>query len=153
MFSWLGYIEQIMICPNTSKPNILYGFISSCLVCAFLLVGLWKFYLFFPELQKQSHIELKSKKYCPRAKIMFSRYPDFVLLRYDVILKARDPVATQNVIRETHSSLFQASRQWRAVRLRAGKILLFALSPRSKRLEQARLPGAGAHCFLIRIWT
>ena len=85
---------------------------------------------------------------------MFSRYPDFVLLRYDVILKARDPVATQNVIRETHSSLFQASRQWRAVRnKRAGKIHLFALSPLSKRLEQARLSGAGAHCFLIRRWT
>ena len=64
---------------------------------------------------------------------MFSRYPDFVLLRYDVLLKARDPVATQNVIRETHSSLFQASRQWRAVRnKRAGKIHLLALSPRSK---------------------
>ena len=42
---------------------------------------------------------------------MFSRYPDFVLLRYDVILKARDSVVTQNVIRETHPSLFQASRQ------------------------------------------
>ena len=85
---------------------------------------------------------------------MFSRYPHFVLLRYDVILKARDPVATQNVIRETHSSLFQASRQWRAVRKkRAGKIHLFALSPRSKRLEQSRPPGAGARCFLIRRWT
>ena len=56
---------------------------------------------------------------------MFSRYPDFVFLRYDVILKARDPVVTENVIRETHSSLFQASRQWRAVRIkRAGKIHL-----------------------------
>ena len=41
---------------------------------------------------------------------MFSGYPDFVLLRYDVILKARNPVVTENVIRETHSSLFQASR-------------------------------------------
>ena len=153
MFSWLGYIEQIMICPNTSEPNILYGSISSCLVCAFL-VWLWKFYLFFPELQKQSHIGLKSEKYCLRGKIMFSWYPDFVLLRYDVILKARDPVVTQNVIRETHCSLFQASRQWRVVRnKRAGKIHLFALSPRSKRLEQARLPGAGALCFLIRRWT
>ena len=55
---------------------------------------------------------------------MFSRYPDFVLLRYDVILKARDPVVTENVIRETHSSLFQASRQWRAVRIkRVGKYI------------------------------
>ena len=42
---------------------------------------------------------------------MFSRYPDFVLLRYGVILKARDPVVTQNEIRESHGSLFQASRQ------------------------------------------
>ena len=25
LISWLGYIEQIMICPNTSKPNILYS--------------------------------------------------------------------------------------------------------------------------------
>ena len=84
---------------------------------------------------------------------MFSRYPDFVLLRYHVILKARDPVVTENVIRETHSSLFQASRQWKAVRIkRAGKIHLFELSTRSKRLEQATLPGAGALCFLIRRW-
>ena len=102
----------------------------------------------------QSRIGLKSEKYFPRGKIMFSWYPDFVLLRYDVILKARDPVVTQNVIRETHNSLFQASRQWRAVRIkRVGKIHLFALSPRSERLEQARLPGAGALCFLIRRWT
>ena len=51
-----------------------------------------------------------------------------MLLRYDVILKVRNPVVTENVIRETHNSLFQASRQWRAVRIkRAGKINLFAL--------------------------
>ena len=25
LISWLGYMEQIMICPNTSKPNILYS--------------------------------------------------------------------------------------------------------------------------------
>lgn len=154
MFSWLGYIEKILICPNTSKPNIPYGFISSCLVCAFFLVWLRKFYLFFPGLQKQSRIGLKSEKYCPRGKLMFSRYPDFVLLRYDVILKARDPVVTQNVIRESHSSLVQASRQWREVRIKgAGKIHLFALSPRSKRLKQARLPGASALSFLTRRWA
>ena len=154
MFSWLGYIEQIMICPNTSKPDIRYGFIFTCLVCAFFWYDYGNFFLFFLRLQKQSRIGLKSEKYCPRGKIMFSRYPDLVLLRYDVILKALDPVVTENVIRETHSSLCQASRQWRAVRSkRAGEIHLLALSPRSKRLEQARLPGAGALCFLIRRWA
>ena len=25
LISWLGYIEQIIICPNTSRPNILYS--------------------------------------------------------------------------------------------------------------------------------
>ena len=24
LISWLGYIEQIIICPNTSRPNIVY---------------------------------------------------------------------------------------------------------------------------------
>ena len=57
---------------------------------------------------------------------MFSRYPDFVLLRYDVILKARDPFVTENVIRETHSNLFQASRQWRAVRIKVVRSYLYA---------------------------
>ena len=25
LISWLGYIEQIIICPNTSRPSILYS--------------------------------------------------------------------------------------------------------------------------------
>ena len=60
---------------------------------------------------------------------MFSRYPDFLLLRYDVILKARDPVVTENVIRETHSSLFQASRQWRAVRIKRAEKYICSRCP------------------------
>ena len=87
------------------------------------------FFLFFPGLQKQSRIGLKSEKYCPRGKIMFSRYPDFVLLRYDVILKARDPVVTENVIRETHRSLFQTSSQWRAVRIKRAEKYICSRCP------------------------
>ena len=70
-----------MICPNTSMPNILYGFISSCLVCAFFGMIMEIFSCSF--LQKQSRIGLKSEKYCPRGKIMFSRYPD--LCCYDMM--------------------------------------------------------------------
>ena len=72
-----------MICPNTSKPNILYGFISSCLVCASFWYYYGNLFLFFPGLQKQSRIGLKSEKYCLRGKIMFSRYPD--LCCYDMM--------------------------------------------------------------------
>lgn len=63
----MARIRQIMICPNQlskhARANIVYVFTFSCfkilsLVRAFLDEIIWAFYLFFPGLQKPSHITI-----------------------------------------------------------------------------------------------
>lgn len=86
----MARIKQIIICPNQlskhARANNVYGFTFSCfktlsLVGASLDEIIWAFCIFFPGLQKPSLITMKSEKYYPCCKIIFTLSTDSV---YDV---------------------------------------------------------------------
>ena len=75
----------------TVQANSLRIYLQLSRLC-FFLVWLRKFYLLLPGLQKQSRIGLKSEKYCPRGKIMFSQYAGMSLFVKHVADKQHFPV-------------------------------------------------------------
>ena len=62
-----------MTCPNTPKPNIVYGLYSCSAVSehrlSFVLFSIRTFYLFSPGLQEPSLLGSKSEKYCRSCKM------------------------------------------------------------------------------------
>ena len=82
----MARIKQIMICPNQLSKHArasCFSCLEHCLLFELFLDEIISaFYLFFPGLQKPSLLTMKSEKYCPSCKIIFTRSTDSV---YDVI--------------------------------------------------------------------